>query len=209
MHLLRTSILLLLIFAQLSCTRGTQSDVPNLEGKGLNGEVIKLQDWAKNKVTVVNVWATFCGPCLEELPMLHRLYDKYKNNPDFAFLSVALNTESEIQQFINSTDAHNPFRRALAISKLTTFRLPTISVLSKGYIIQELGNGNFQAGLEPGNDELEKWRKALGFEPIPYTVIYNKQGKIAYKTNYQANLESNLERYQDSLQRKIDELLKR
>jgi thiol-disulfide isomerase/thioredoxin len=201
-----TSILGSLLFIGCSTSASVKTEVPNIAGKQVNGRTINLQDLAKNKVTLVNVWATFCGPCLEELPMLHNLYDNNKNNSQFAFITLALNTTDELNQFTSSVDTSNPYHRAFVLSKLKEHRLPTIAGLSKGFIIENSDDEKFQANLPPSK-ELETWRQALGFGPIPFTLIYDKGGKISYTTSYKGDLESNLKRYQDSLQHKIDELL--
>ncbi|HVG16638.1 MAG TPA: TlpA disulfide reductase family protein [Chitinophagaceae bacterium] len=199
-------IFLLLVFIYWSCSSNLKTDVPDISGKQLNGSTISLQELAKDKVTVVNVWSTFCGPCLEELPMLHNLYDNNKNNSQFAFITMALNTNDELTQFISAADTSNPYHKVFILSKLKEFRLPTIAGLSKGFIIKNTEDGKFQAHL-PSSKEFEILRQALGFGPIPFTVIYDKHGKISYKTDYKGDVESNLVRYQDSLQHKIDELL--
>lgn len=204
-HIL-SGILGFLLFIFCSCSANLKTDVPDLVGNLLYRDSINLKALAKDKVTVVNVWATFCGPCLEELPMLHKLYDNNKSNSQFAFITLALNTNEELTQFISSADTSNPYRQAFILSKLKEFRLPTISALSKGFIIKNQEDGLFQANLPPSK-ELEIWRQALGFGPIPFTLIYDKQGKISYKTSYKGDLETNLKRYQDSLQHKIDQLL--
>lgn len=52
------------------------------------------------KVVIVNFWASWCVPCLEEFPSLVKLQDKYKDNKDF--LILAINTDdSEIEKKIN------------------------------------------------------------------------------------------------------------
>jgi thiol-disulfide isomerase/thioredoxin len=201
-----SAILGSLLFICCSCSANHKTDVPDLAGNLLNRTSINLKDLAKDKVTVVNVWATFCGPCLEELPMLQNLYDNNKSNSQFAFITLALNTSEELTQFTSSANTSNPYRRAFFLSKLKEFRLPTIPALSRGFIIKNQEGGLFQANLPPSK-ELETWRQALGFGPIPFTLIYDKQGKVGYKTSYKGELESNLKRYQDSLQHKIDELL--
>src|ERR1044071_8179581 len=43
----------------------------------LTGHARRLRDW-RGKVAVCNFWATWCAPCLEEMPMLITLYDKYR-----------------------------------------------------------------------------------------------------------------------------------
>jgi thiol-disulfide isomerase/thioredoxin len=46
--------------------------------KTLEGADTKLAPFAGSKVTLVNLWATWCGPCREELPALDKLHNKYK-----------------------------------------------------------------------------------------------------------------------------------
>src|SRR5262245_2408878 len=43
----------------------------------------------KGKVTLINFWATWCGPCVEELPHLLRVAAGYRDRSDFQFLSVS------------------------------------------------------------------------------------------------------------------------
>jgi len=44
----------------------------------LDGEALKLSDYANN-VLVVNIWATWCGPCQQEMPDLVKLSKEYKS----------------------------------------------------------------------------------------------------------------------------------
>jgi len=49
---------------------------PNLEFKNLAGQTQKIAD-LRGSITVVNFWATWCGPCREELPLLSKLHQEY------------------------------------------------------------------------------------------------------------------------------------
>jgi thiol-disulfide isomerase/thioredoxin len=44
----------------------------------LEGKDTKLLPFSGSKMTLVNLWATWCGPCREEMPALDRLHKKYK-----------------------------------------------------------------------------------------------------------------------------------
>jgi thiol-disulfide isomerase/thioredoxin len=74
----------ILIFVGCS-NQGEQ--IPDFELTTLNGETVSTQT-TKGKVLVVNVWATWCGSCIKEMPELNRLVDEYKGNPDVIFLGI-------------------------------------------------------------------------------------------------------------------------
>lgn len=44
-----------------------------------SGDSISLRAAYKGKVTLINIWATWCGPCRREMPSIERLYISYQN----------------------------------------------------------------------------------------------------------------------------------
>lgn len=61
---------------------------------GLDGKNISLSDF-KGKVVVVDVWATWCQPCLKEVPHMKKLEEEFHGRQDIAFLAVSVDKESE------------------------------------------------------------------------------------------------------------------
>jgi peroxiredoxin len=59
-----------------------------------SGETVSLSS-LKGKVVFLNVWATWCGPCREEMPSMETLYDDFKGNKDFVMLAVSQDTKGK------------------------------------------------------------------------------------------------------------------
>jgi thiol-disulfide isomerase/thioredoxin len=71
-----------------------QADIKNLDGT-----TFKLQD-KKGKVVLVNLWATWCGPCVAEMPSIVETQEKYKDK-GFEVIGLDIDPESkeEIEAF--------------------------------------------------------------------------------------------------------------
>ena len=61
-----------------------------------DGKTVKLSDF-KGKKVYINMWASWCGPCMREIPELEKTYQKLKNNKDIVFLSMTSPNDSEFK----------------------------------------------------------------------------------------------------------------
>ncbi len=63
--------------------------VPDVTVTSMDGQVFKLREM-KGKVILIDFWATWCGPCVAELPGLIKLHKKFSQREDFMMISVSL-----------------------------------------------------------------------------------------------------------------------
>ena len=62
---------------------------PNFTFPGLDGKKVSLADF-KGKVVLLNIWATWCAPCVAEMPSMEKLYQELK---DEGFELLAVNVD--------------------------------------------------------------------------------------------------------------------
>jgi peroxiredoxin len=87
---LRLTLLLLLALALPASAQGLKNwdggATPALELADVDGKVHRLADY-RGKVVLVNFWATWCGPCREEMPSMEQLRTTMEGRP-FVVLAV-------------------------------------------------------------------------------------------------------------------------
>lgn len=67
--------------------RKLEKPLPDFQLSDAAGKTWHLSD-LKGKVTLINIWATWCGPCRNELPYLQKLYSKLQDRKDIAVLTL-------------------------------------------------------------------------------------------------------------------------
>ena len=55
------------------------SQAYSFESTDLDGNKITSDIYSNNKITMINIWGTFCGPCIREMPELAQLSEEYKS----------------------------------------------------------------------------------------------------------------------------------
>jgi thiol-disulfide isomerase/thioredoxin len=81
----------------------------------LNGFVFETPDGTsldlgalKGKVAVINFWATWCPPCIEEMPELDELYRKELAPHGIELIGVAIDSKENVQKFLDQTPVDYP-----------------------------------------------------------------------------------------------------
>ncbi|WP_313625569.1 TlpA disulfide reductase family protein [Achromobacter sp.] len=70
----------------------------------LNGASHSLAGW-KGQPMVVNFWATWCAPCVKEMPALDALQKKY---PNVRFVGIGVDTAANMQKFVEKVQVSYP-----------------------------------------------------------------------------------------------------
>lgn len=70
----------------------TSSDVLLLKFENSEEKTVKLGDVINKDIIVIDCWATWCLPCIKEIPYLNKMYDTYKNKIQFVSISCDQST---------------------------------------------------------------------------------------------------------------------
>jgi len=86
---------------------------------------------AKNEVVFVNLWATWCPPCIAEMPAMQNLYNDYKNRVTFLF--VTNEDFKRVQAFFNKKEYTLPTFQSISEipSELYSRSIPATYILDK------------------------------------------------------------------------------
>lgn len=116
-----------------------------------NGSVLDLNT-LRGKTIVMNFWATWCGPCLTELPLFALTIEKYRKDPDVVFLAITTDEDREqVNPFLKDRKFNLPVAFADGINDYFN-----VSSIPTTIIIDPQGRISYrQAGYNPGEDFVE------------------------------------------------------
>ena len=101
----------------------------------------------RNKVVLVNFWATWCPPCVAELPSLVELHNDYQEKVDFAF--VASDERDKVTAFLEKKGYHLPvfFEASPTPSELVSKSIPATYIINKSgkIVVDEKGAANWNS----------------------------------------------------------------
>jgi len=79
------------VFVLPAFAASSSGPAPGFQLTGRNGKAVDLSQF-KGQVVMINFWATWCGPCRQEMPLLEDIYKKYK---PMGFTMLAVNVEPD------------------------------------------------------------------------------------------------------------------
>ena len=124
--------------------------MPAFSFNTLDGKKTSIAE-LKGKVVFVNFWATWCPPCLAEMPRMEReIWQKYKSSPDFYMVAVAREqTEVEIAPYLKRNRLTFP---AASDPARSVFKLFGNGGIPRSYVVGRDGRILFQSvGYDEGD----------------------------------------------------------
>ena len=115
---------------------------------------------ARGRLTVVNFWATWCPPCVEEMPELSRIHAQMSSS-DVKVLGLAVDAPSQVKSFLQDTPVSYPVAIVGAAGSEMAKKLgASVDALPYTVLIDGTGRVTHQKLGRIKEDELRKWIKA-------------------------------------------------
>lgn len=130
------------------------NDMTDFSTVTLDGDEVDQTIFAESEITMINFWATFCGPCIDEMPNLAEIYNERKDsglnivgivldaqNSDLTVqkkkvdeaLGIIKETEADYEHLLLSSDIVTEMIQVYSIQNIPT----TVFVDNKGKVISE------------------------------------------------------------------------
>ena len=149
------SIVIGLIFSVLAATSLASSGLagrpaPDFALKSSSGENLRLSEY-RGDVVMINFWATWCGPCRQEMPLLDELYSRYQR-VGFNLLGVNIDDDSgRAMAMINELGVSFP---VLFDSRKEVSKMYNVDAMPVTVIVDREGNVRYvHQGYKPGYEQ--------------------------------------------------------
>jgi peroxiredoxin len=143
---LATLLLAVPVFAAVA----PNSAAPDFTLNAQTGKPVELTQF-KGQVVMLNFWASWCGPCRQEMPLLDSIYKKY-NKAGFTMIGVNVEPDSKAaNDWLKQTPVSFPI---LYDTQSDVSKLYGVAGMPSTVIIDRKGNVRFiHRGYKPGDEE--------------------------------------------------------
>jgi len=142
-------LLLAVVIPPLSAAE-LRGKAPDFTLKSQSGKNIRLSEY-RGQVVLLNFWASWCGPCRQEMPLLEAMYKKY-GKLGFTILGVNVEQDtSKAKSYLRDIKVSFPI---LFDTTNTASRLYNVTAMPTSIIIDRSGNMRFlHTGYKPGYEK--------------------------------------------------------
>jgi peroxiredoxin len=149
------AIAVLVTFAAAAEAVTLDDHAPDFTLKRLDGGNLRLEDY-RGQVVLINFWASWCGPCRQEMPLLDRLHQRYEGA---AFVVLGINvegTEAPIRTLIDQIPVTFPVLidvNQLVSAQYQLEAMPTTVLVDRHGVVRYVHRG-YKAGDEAKYTEI-------------------------------------------------------
>jgi thiol-disulfide isomerase/thioredoxin len=119
---------------------GKGDEATDFQVTDVSGNEVRLSA-LKGKVIYVDIWATWCGPCMAEMPHFEQLKEKYKDNPSVAFVSLSIDDDKAGWQKSVQRRGATGYQWLISRNRLSAYNIvsiPRVLLIDKDFRIVEL-----------------------------------------------------------------------
>lgn len=140
----------LVIFTGTSFALELDGPAPDFTLKSNQSKNIRLAD-LRGEVVMINFWATWCGPCLQEMPLLDELYSKYESA---GFTLLGVNVEDDPSKADGLLETLKVSFPILYDVESIASKLYDIDAMPSTVFVDREGNFRYvHRGYKPGDEE--------------------------------------------------------
>ena len=147
------------LLASVTLAGSVQGPAPGFSLKTKDGQAFSLEE-LKGDVVMINFWATWCGPCRKEMPLLDALYQRYER---LGFTLVGVNVEEDpsgADKYLKETPVSFPI---LYDTDNTVSKLYDVNAMPSTVLVDRQGNMRYlHKGYKPGDEnDYQNWIRSL------------------------------------------------
>ncbi len=136
---------------------------PEFAMMDIEGNIRNIKDW-DGQIVLLNFWATWCPPCLEEIPSFIEVQQELENR-GFQIIGVAVDNEENVREFANEMEMNYPILAGeMEAIELSQKYGNSIGALPFSAIIDKNGTVTHTIMGELNKDRLISILKQLGLE---------------------------------------------
>lgn len=133
------------------------SKFPDFKAKTVTGEDISSDVFKDSKLTVVNIWGSWCGPCVAEIPELQKLYETMKDK-GVNVVGVAQDAGSDMDAVKEIIEKNNVTYQNIVPEGAVTDFVMSIQAFPTTYLVDS--KGNIVSTMQGGRD-VESFTKTV------------------------------------------------
>ena len=151
------TLILFFAFTVTFAQNAVNKKAPDFELETISGDEVALSDFLGDGPVLINFWATWCKPCVEEMKYYQEIYDKYKER-GLTLLAISEDNERSVAKVIPYIRSNNYNFTVLLDPDNSVARDYYVRVVPHTYVID--ANGNIvlsHSGYKKGDEkEVEK-----------------------------------------------------